>query len=233
MPTWLQQLLIGLAIVVVGLLLEYRTRFFARALESVRDKRDSAGKVVNLTVQTPSQNSSASIQEVKINQVEKLVINQPQRVTEAQSVGVPSVVEHRTHPTSVDMAEAKSVDGPFVAEEYSKSPLPLEIGAAIDAVPLFQQEMVAKCYVGLKVEWLLPFEHVHPYSLVSTMADVYTVCLIPASTVGLYVYCEQVDLSKYPQFKTLRSHSQVWVAGEISEIKPAMVYLKNCEFRFV
>jgi hypothetical protein len=44
MPTWLQEFLIGLAIVVVALVLEYRTKFFARALESMRGKQDSVGE---------------------------------------------------------------------------------------------------------------------------------------------------------------------------------------------
>jgi len=77
-------LLGGLVTFVVGaglLYLEYRTKWFARALESARGKRDSVGKAVNLTVQAPGQNSSASVQGMTINQVEgNLVINQPQPV---------------------------------------------------------------------------------------------------------------------------------------------------------
>ncbi len=81
---------------VILLILEYRTKWFARWRESLRSKRDSASKVVNFTVQAPGQNSSASIQEVTTYQVEgNLVINPSGQVAVAQSAGAPTEAEIR------------------------------------------------------------------------------------------------------------------------------------------
>jgi len=117
--------------------------------------------------------------------------------------------------------------------ENIKPPLPEEIQVAIDAVPPFQQEMVAQCYVGLKVEWLLPFQDVSSDPFTATKADICTISMIRAGTGVIYVVCEEVDLSKYPQFKTLRRDSQMWVTGKIRKATRDMFWLSDCEFRFV
>ena len=94
--SFLLPLVVGIVVVVVGLILEYRTKWFARALDSARGKQDSAGKAVNLTVQAPGQNSRASIQGVTTYQVEgNLVINQPGQVAGVQSAGVFPEGEYR------------------------------------------------------------------------------------------------------------------------------------------
>jgi hypothetical protein len=220
MDSLLQALTVGLVIVIFGLILEYRTKWFARALDSARGKQDSAGKVVNLTVQAPGQNSRASIQGVTTYQVEgDLVINQPGQVAGVQSAGVPAEEEYRTHPTPDEIVDhpgpvagVQSASVP-AEEEYRTHPTPEEIEEEIERLPSFQRESAAQYYVGLKVDWTVRFSGIR-----KTAKE--NICTVSA-------FCESdraiparirfdADISKYPQFKILKEKHKLRVRGEIS-----------------
>ena len=201
MDSFLLTLVAGIVVVVVGLILEYRTKWFARALESAHGRRDSTRRAI-LPGKVLGQDSSMDTQAViRDYRAKKLAVSTPEIVTEESSTIVPSVVE------------------------YKKDPLPGEIFEQIEKAGILNKDMAAR-YVGLKVEWLLTIDNLY-----RVKGDIYDVALVYGLPLPM-VLC-RVDFSKYPEFKTVRLKSQVWVTGEIYEVSLTYIALKGCAFRFV
>jgi len=114
------------------------------------------------------------------------------------------------------------------ASEYKKHPLPEEIRDQIDQAEGFKEHM-AERYSGVKVEWLLIFGRLDEID-----GNAWLVWMRSQQDYlrPVEVYCH-VDFSKYPEFKTLKLKSKVWVTGEISQAYSRLIVLNDCAFRFV
>ena len=99
-------------------------------------------------------------------------------------------------------------------EGYSKRPTAREIQIEIDSTPPFQQETKASSYSGLKVHWITNFAHCSHdgnRKISIAMTDLYGVP---------YVYFDELDIERYPQFKIAHAESKIIFIGTISKIAP-------------
>ena len=113
-------------------------------------------------------------------------------------------------------------------DDYSEHPTPKEIQSEIEKAPPFQQHDISKHYVGLKIKWPVRLTLVH-----KTEGDI-AILSCTYSDILPYVHI-QVDLSKYPRFKTMKRGESFLIYGQITEmetlggilIKPDQIVFNN------
>ena len=108
---------------------------------------------------------------------------------------------------------------------YALEPLPSQIYAEIQAIPVMQQPRAIKGYYGLGVRWQVTFES----AIVLGPVSIRLMC----QDRGNYpwVLCD-VHKRQYPQLNTLVKHAPLWVSGQISKIEGDEFILKNARLEF-
>lgn len=112
--------------------------------------------------------------------------------------------------------------------EYREHPSPSEITDEIRRQPLFQQDKAGDYYIGLKVQWHLKLAIVY-----STNSDsnITKIGLTGESNMHPYVNCN-IDIREYPEIKTVKGGTGVFVKGEISRVELSSIDLINCIVEF-
>jgi len=90
--------------------------------------------------------------------------------------------------------------------------------------PYLRKE-TAKSYEGLYVNWDLEFLNIEDRRGSTTI-------MLTGTRVSGFAVIRNVNLSSYPQFKSIDSGYIVNVIGNISKVDDKLIYLTNCEFYF-
>lgn len=110
--------------------------------------------------------------------------------------------------------------------EYSETPTPNDIDAAIRKVSLFLQDSVAQSYIGIKVRWKSKLRKLIPRENKDEIAVQFR-GTHESSTIHTIV-----RLDEYPILKTVRGKEEVEITGTIERIE-AGIYLKDVKLRFL
>jgi hypothetical protein len=108
---------------------------------------------------------------------------------------------------------------------YVLEPRPAEIMDALKQAPVLEQSRARKAYQGLKVRWYVTFESAIPLSPIGLRLMLQDRGDFP------WVICD-VRKQKYPELRGLVQHTPFWVSGQISQIKPDEIILKNAQLEF-
>ena len=111
--------------------------------------------------------------------------------------------------------------------EYRIHPTPDEIVGEIANLPVFQQKAAGQNYTRLHVRWPATF-----YSIIPHQGNVGFLVMLRYLGGYPWVYCNHVDIQKYPEFKIMKEQERLWVAGEISGVDGNTIILSKCVFRF-
>lgn len=114
------------------------------------------------------------------------------------------------------------------ATEYREHPSPIEIKNQILGEPLLQQENAANSFIGLRVQWQLELFSV---SKNNSDPNLITIDLVEESYTYPDVLCN-IDIREYPEIKIAKKGNGVFVQGEISRLTPYTIELINCTVRF-
>lgn len=98
--------------------------------------------------------------------------------------------------------------------------LPINIKSEIENAPLYQQQIVASHYVGLRISWDLEL-----FTIFKRDEDLILVCLVPEKL--LYPNIEfEADLKKYPAFRIAKKGQHYCLKGEIIECTSFNIKIK-------
>jgi hypothetical protein len=98
---------------------------------------------------------------------------------------------------------------PFDPGKYSPGPLPRMIASELNSAPPFQRSAKASSYTGLKVQWLTTLE------FIQDLGDGKVDISLTDPRGHPWIYCNDIDISLYPQLKIAHAGTRIWVAGTI------------------
>ena len=106
---------------------------------------------------------------------------------------------------------------------------PDQVIESLSALAPFQRDKVAESYVGQSVEWKVSFHNI--ISISESRKDLLlfneNYQLTPA------IYCHNVDLQKYPEFKLMKEKEKFSLKGKIKSIQSDTFILEDCEYFFI
>ena len=136
--------------------------------------------------------------------------------TESSAVSMVMVVPNHNHQPKDS----------FEVEGYSKKPSPKEIWAAIQATPPFQQPAKSSSYVGLKVQWVTTFQ-----SCTNQGVGKVKIHMTDPKSIQ-WVYLEDLEIEKYPQFKIAHTGARIQFAGTITRVEISGIFVVPEKIQF-
>jgi hypothetical protein len=101
---------------------------------------------------------------------------------------------------------------PFDQVVYKPNPLPAKMTSIINKSEPFQIAVKAESFIGLKISWLTTFETSHTPNSNGCVK----LMLLDRGHYP-WVYCT-VNINEYPEIKSAKKHSKIWLAGEIKKV---------------
>jgi hypothetical protein len=232
--------IVGIAVGIIVLCIEYRTNWFARTLISPSKKQ---ARIKSSAKQLPSQktnltkgrrNSYTSISNFLKKKwwigVGALAGVMLLILAIAQFI-LPGFGNQVASPPPSDIG-VNSQQTPQPSEEpaikYREHPSPTEIKNEIEVQPLLQQKNTGDSFVGLKVQWQLILA-----SIDTSYSDPNMITLVLWEESSLFpdVKCD-IDIREYPESNRAKQGDGVFVKGEISKAEKYHIELINCTVEF-
>ena len=145
------------------------------------------------------------------------------------SVAVGAVVATGSHITQnithvLHAAPPPPPEGIRTLTKYPSKPSPAEIWQDIDSVPAYQRKGKREAYVGLPVCWVAGFRNISEVSQIAMMAGLakgtHTLMLGTDDHFGAFaIITTQIDIEKYPQFKTMHDKTPMRICGIIENVE--------------
>ncbi len=113
-----------------------------------------------------------------------------------------------------------TVDPPLPVEEYKISPSAIEIINDLHSTKPFDLDHRCESYVGMKIQWKVQF-----YSISKKKDGVFSVCGYPSHRMFSVRFETDEELSH--ALRHMEKDELFWVAGEVIEMEPTGLVLKN------